>query len=255
MTDFTTVPVVHTVPGADAVTVERDRPFTADPAPPTFDLYRPPAAAAPCPAVIFVSGYPASGLAQLTRTSLKDWASYVGWARMIAASGIAAITYTGRTADDASTLIRYLRSHADALGLDPSRIGVWACSGHVPAALGVIAHDQPACAALLYGYLLDLDGARHVADAAAQFGFAVPPVTLAELPRALPILVVRAGRDAMPGLEPTLQRFVAAAHQREMAVSLLDHPTGPHAFDLVDDTPETRAVIDGVLAFLRRSLG
>ena len=101
------------------------------------------------------------------------------------------------------------------------------------------AREPLACAALLYGYLLDLDGATSVAEAAAQFHFAVPPVSLDELPRQLPLLVVRAGRDAMPGLDATLQRFVTAARAREvpLALTLIDHAKAPHAFDLMDDTP------------------
>jgi len=63
------------------------------------------------------------------------------------------------------------------------------------------------------------------------------------------MLVVRAGKDAMPGLDETLQRFVA-----RHPVTLIDHAEAPHAFDLVDDTPRTHEVIDEVLAFLRRAL-
>jgi dienelactone hydrolase len=252
--DFTSKPLVHTIAGADAVTVERDHTYSTEQGPLGFDLYRPPHATAPCPAVVFVSGLPDPGVVAMLGKPFKDWASYVGWARMTAASGVAAVLYTNRTAADGLALVRHLRANAASLGLDPERIGIWAASGHVPTALGLIARERFACAALLYGYLLDLDGATSVADASVQFHFAIPPVALDELPRELPMLVVRAGRDATPGLEPTLQRFLTAARARGMAVTLLDHPEAPHAFDLVDDSPRTHEVIDEVLAFLRRSL-
>jgi len=185
---------------------------------------------------------------------IKDWASYVGWARMVAASSIAAIAYTNRVAADGTALVRHVRANAGSLGLDPARIGIWACSGHVPTALGLIARERPACAALLYGYTLDLDGATGVAEAAAQFHFAMPPVSINELPREMPMLVVQAGRDALPGLAPALERFIAAVRKRELPVTVVEHAEGPHAFDLVDDSPRTHEVIEEVLAFLRRTL-
>jgi dienelactone hydrolase len=252
-TDFTSLPLVHTIAGAADVAVERDHVYTTEQGPLGFDLYRPPQATAPCPAVVFVSGLPDPGVKAMLGKALKDWASYTGWARLVAASGIAAIAYTNRTAADGTALVRHLRANAGALGLDPARIGLWACSGHVPTALALIAGERPACAALLYGYMLDLDGATTVAEAATRFYFAAPPVALDEL-RDVPMLVVRAGRDETPGLDATLQRFVAAAAQRQLPVTLIEHAEGPHSFDLVDDSPRTHEVIEEVLAFLRRAL-
>jgi len=82
----------------------------------------------------------------------------------------------------------------------------------------------------------------------------VPPVSLDDLPRDMPLLLVRAGRDEFVGINTTMQRFVEAARARHMAVTLIEHAEAPHAFDLADDSPRTREVIDEILAFLRRSL-
>lgn len=253
-TDFTSMQLVHTIDGAADIAVERDHVYTTDQGPLGFDLYRPPHATTPSPALVFVSGLPDPGVVAMLGKPLKDWTSYVGWARMVAASGIAGIAYTNREPADIAALLRHLRANAGPLGIDPARIGVWACSGNVPTALGSIARERLACAALLYGYMLDLDGSTSVADAAAQFYFAVPPVSLDDLPREMPMLLVRAGRDTTPGLDATLQRFVAAARARQLPVTLIDHAEAPHAFDLVDDTPATHAVIEQVLAFLRHAL-
>lgn len=252
-TDFTSKQLVHTIDGTADVAVERDHVYATDQGPLGFDLYRPPGAA-PSPAVVFVSGFPDPGMVAMMGKPLKDWASYVGWARMVAASGIAGVAYANREPADVAALLRHLRANAGPLGLDPARIGVWACSGNVPTALGLIAQESPACAALLYGYMLDLDGSTAVADAAARFYFAVPPVSLDQLPREMPMLVVRAGRDTTPGLDGSLTRFVAAARTSGLPVTFIDHADAPHAFDLVDDTQATRDVIDQILGFLRRSL-
>lgn len=254
-TDMTSQGVVHRIQGIADIAVERDRAYTTDLGPLPFDLYRPPGAAAPCPAVMFVSGFPDPGLAAMLGKPLKDWACYADWARLVAASGIAGITYANREPRDAVALIHHLRANAGELGLDPERIGAWACSGNAPMALALIARERLACAALLYAYLLDLDGATSVADAAAQYHFAAPPVALSELPRAAPMLVVRAGRDVTPGLDATLLRFVAAARDHRLPVELVEHAEAPHAFDLVHDSPRTHQVIEEVLAFLRRALG
>jgi hypothetical protein len=256
-TDFTSKPLVHTLAGAADVAVERDHTYPTEHGPLGFDLYRPPGApvARPSPAVVFVSGYPDPGMVAMFGKRLKDWASYEGWARLAAASGIVGIAYENRDPADAFALVRHLRTNAGALGLDPERIGVWACSGNVPNALGLLARERLACAALLYGYLLDLDGTTSVADASARFHFAAPKVSIDDLPRETPLLVVRAGRDEMPGLNETIDRFAAAARARGLPLTWLDHPEAPHAFDLVDDSPKTHAVIDEVLAFLRRALG
>jgi acetyl esterase/lipase len=253
-TDFTTKELVYTIAGAADVAVERDHIYRTDQGPLGFDLYRPPHATAPSPVVILVSGLPDPGVAAMLGKPIKDWASYQGWARMIAASGIVGILYLNRTSGDVVALVHHLRANAAELGIDPERIGVWASSGHAPTALALFAHQRLACAALLYGYLLDLDGATAVADAAAQYHFAVPPVALEELPRDRPMLVVRAGRDVIPGIDATLQRFVAAAHARQLPVTLIEHAEAPHAFDLIDDSPRTREVIEETLGFLRRAL-
>lgn len=255
MTDPTNLKLIYSVDGADQIAVERDHVYTTEQGALGFDLYRPPAAASPGPAVVFVSGLPDPGVVAMLGKPLKDWASYVGWARTVAASGIAAITYQNREPGDVVALIRHLRASAGALGIDPARIGVMAFSGNAPSALGVIARERLACAALVYPYLLDLGGATEVADAARQYYFALPAVTLDELPRDLPMVIVRAGRDTSPGLDSTLLRFVAAARERGLAVTVIEHAEGPHAFDLVDSSRRTREVIDEILGFLRRALG
>ena len=247
--DPASLSLVHTIPGADAVAVTPELPY-ADGL--TFDLYRP-AGPGPHPVVVLVQGYGSDG-PRMSARPMRAWASYVGWARLLAASGVAAVNYGPRTPDDGRALVEHLRADAAALDLDPARLGLWACSGHGPAALWLAAHTRPACAAFLYAYLLDLPGATEVAAAAAMFRFAAPPVALAELPAALPLLIVRAGADATPGLDASLQRFVAAAGARGQALTVRDVPDAPHAFDLMDPSPASRAAIDDVLAFFVRQL-
>jgi hypothetical protein len=260
--EMTLKPVVYTVPGMDAVTVQRDVAYRTTPdGALTLDLYHPRDAGsgAARPAVVFVSGYPDPGFEAMVGCKFKEMEQYVSWARLAAASGLVAITYTNREpVADLDALLAYLRAHAAALGIDADRIGVWAGSGNAPAALAVLLRDPRVfqCAALCYGFLLDLAGSTAVADAAAQFHFANASAgkSIDDLPRDLPLFLVRAGQDAIPGLNQAMDGFVAAALARNLPVTVVNHATGPHAFDVLDDSDASREVIRAIVAFLRSHL-
>ena len=121
--------VVLRVPGTETVDVTRDRPWGR--AGRLFDLYRPPDAPGPLPAVVLVTGFADPGFRAVAGCAFKDTAPFSSWARLLAASGLAAITYSNADpAADAPAVLAYLRDHADELGIDAGRFGLWACSGH-----------------------------------------------------------------------------------------------------------------------------
>jgi acetyl esterase/lipase len=228
----------------------------------TMDLYSPPDAKGGerRPAVVFVFGYPDPGFEAMLGCKQKDMGSYVSWGRLAAASGLIAVTYTNRDpAADLDALLDYLRQNAASLGIDESRIGIWACSGHVPLALSVLmrgASDSFKCAVLCYGFMLDLEGSTAVAEAAARFMFANPGAgrSVDDLPQELPLFVVRAGRDETPRLNESLDRFMAAALARNLPVTFANHTAAPHAFDLLDTSETSREMIRRILSFLRLHL-
>ena len=246
--------VHYDLPGMDAVSVRRDVAYTtpAD-SESTLDVYYPPhrAASDRTPAVIFVSGFPGA---------VKRIGSFVSWAELMAASGLVAITCATRDpVVDMEAVLAYVREHAASLGIDGNRMGLWACSGHVPNALSLLAGPERSylkCAALCYGAMLDLDGSTVVADAARQYGFANPASghTVEDLPRDTPLFLARAGRDEFPGLNTALDAFLARAVRDNRPVTFVNHATGPHAFDVADDSPATRDVIGQILAFMRSHL-
>lgn len=246
MTDMTKKALVYMVPPANRVVVERHEYMTPE-GPLAFDLYR---AALPSSAVvILVSGYPDPGIAAMLGKPLMDWISYQQWARLIAASGVNAVTYLNRTPADVFALIHCLR----AAPLSLERLAVWSCSGNVPNALEVVRRARVTSAAFLYPFLLDVDGATHVADAATMFRFARPHVVLEDL-AATPLLLVRAGCDTTPGLTTSFDRFVEKARARNFPLTVIEHPTGPHAFDVLDDSPRSGEVIAEVIRFLQCTL-
>jgi hypothetical protein len=169
------------------------------------------------------------------------------------------VTYTNRTPGTApSQLLGFLQANAARFGIDSSRIGLWSCSGNVPNALELLIDRQPAaaCAVFAYGYMLDGPGSAVVADAARRFGFVNPVAgrSVADVPGGVPLLVVRAGLDEMPGLNETIDRFVGQATARNLPVSLINHARGAHAFDINEPTEGTGRVVRQILAFLRLHL-
>jgi hypothetical protein len=244
---MTLKPVLHTVPGMDEVATREVEYATGR----VIELYTPPGATGRLPAVVFVAGYADPGSEQVFGCKLKDMASYVSWGRLVAASGpskMIGVTYTNREPTDAHAMLAYLRDHAAELGIDDQRLAIWACSGNVPLAMSLL--DGMRCAALCYGIMGDRDGGTETAQAAAMFRFANPGTTVEQLPR-IPLFLARAGRDQLPGLLVALDRFVAAAIAQGLPITLANHPTGPHAFDLLDDSPTTRANVQQIVAFLQ----
>ena len=243
--------VFYNLPGANAVSVRRDVAYTTPvDSESTLDVYYPPdrTASDTTPAVILVSGFPGA---------VKRIGSFVSWAELMAASGLVSITCATREpVADMEAVLAYVREHAASLGIDGNRMGLWACSGHVPNALSLLARPKRTClkcAALCYGAMLDLDGSTVVADAARQYGFANPASdnTFDDLPRGTPLFLARAGRDEFPGLNTALDAFLAQAVRDNRPVTFVNHANGPHAFDVADDSPATRDVIRQVLAFMR----
>jgi len=237
--------VLH-LPGMDQVEVRREQRYGDGG---TFDLYVA-AGAAPAPTVLFVYGFPDPRFAQ----GLRQMGAYTSWGRLLAASGMNAIAYSYREpVSDLAALLTHLRQNAGALGIDVGRLGIWSASGNVPTALNLLMTEPPdtfRAAALLYGYMLD------VPEAAQQFGIGVPARgrKIDDLPRAVPLLIVRAGQDQTPLLNVSVDSFVTAALARDLPLTLINQPGAPHSFDLFDDTDASRSTIRRILSFLAERL-
>ncbi|WP_437547701.1 hypothetical protein WME97_47260 [Sorangium sp. So ce367] len=247
------------IPGMDAVILRRDIAYQAtDAGALTFDLYAPPTAVAVAraPAVVFVSGYPDPGFESVFGCKRKEIGQSTSWGRLVAASGLVGVNYTNREPSDLHALLEHLRQNAASLGIDERRIGLWACSGNVPMALSALMREPSGslrCAALCYGFMLDLGASTRVAEAAAQFRFVNPCAgkSVDDLPPDLPLFIARAGQDRMPHLNETIDDFVAGALARNLPVTLVNQAAAPHAFDLLDDSGASRETIRSLLGFLR----
>ena len=228
----------------------------------TLDLYHPPGwrDGQMAPAVILVSGLSDRGARQMLGCRINEMESFASWARLIATCGAIALTYTTDTdpARDLQSVLHHVVSAAGPLGIEIDRIGLFASSSHVPNALGLLM-AEPArlrCAVLAYGFMLDVDGSTGVENAQRVWRFANPAAgrSVDDLPPDVPLLIVRAGHDAIPQVNPSIDAFVAHALRRNLPLTMINHHRAPHAFDLDDDSEMSVEVVKEMLAFLRRTL-
>ena len=227
-----------------------------------MDIYYPPdfSSGSRVPAVIFVSGYSDPGFQKMLGCKLKEMESYISWGKLTAASDLVAITYSAvDPVADVGALLDFVRQNAPTLGIDQDRIGIWACSGNAPNALSILmkqGRDHMKFAVLLYPYLLGLDGHTGTAESAKRFGFINPceGKSIEDLPPNTPLFIVRAGRDEMPQLNETMDRFLSRALSSNLPIRFTNHPTAPHGFDILDDSKATHEIIDRILTFMRFQL-
>ncbi len=221
-----------------------------------FDLYLPAGSDSPAPVVVLITGYPDPGFEARIGLKQMQIRAYQDWARLLAANGMAAVIYSNvEPTKDAFKLLEFLRCEARQLEIDPERIAIWSCSGSVPNAINVLHKDSALrCGALLYGFMLDAQGSSVVQETAATFGFANPHTGMANFPENTPILIMRAGQDAFPGLNDSIDNFEAEAISRNSPVSVVRYGEGVHGFDVLDSSQRSIEMIKLCLGFLRLRL-
>jgi len=252
--------VQYDLPGASAVRIERGVAYRSGSDSHTLDIYYPPDRDTPVPAVLLITGLSDLGAIRMLGCRISEMESYVSWARLIAASGLVAITYTTDKdpTDDTAAVLQYVRTDGHRLGIDHTRIALHATSSHVPNALGQIVNhgDRITSALLCYGFMLDLDREKGVAGAQKTWRFVNPSAgcSVADLPKNVSFFLVRAGHDQTPGVNPSIDAFVRHTIRENLPVTLVNHATGIHAFDLEDGTAGSRQIVAQMLAFLGISL-
>ena len=228
--------LVYQLPGMDKVTVRANLPYKKiDTGELALDVYYPLdyQQGTARPAVVFING-----VGDRPGSKLKDWNVYRQWGRLIAASGWIAVTFDARGPDaqartDIRDLFQYLRASGAKLGIDPKRLAAWVCSANVFPGLP---------------YLME-ESDSGVLCAVVYYGWADP----AKFRRDLPVFLARAGRDS-PRLNEGLDRLFSRALAAGAPWTLANAPESHHAFDVVDETAESRRVMRETLAFFAEFL-
>ncbi len=221
-----------------------------------MDVYYPEARQELLPAVILVTGFPDPGYQQKMGMKQREVMWYVSWAKLLAASGIIAITYTNTDpGKDVSSLFAYLREQGTGLGIDSDALGIMSMSANASNALAVLLREPSVqCGALLYGYTMDLGDSTYVADAQKVFGFSMPDRDMDGFPDTVPLLIARAGNEENPGLNESIDLFVEEASKRDAPVSVLHYEEGSHCFDILDESLDSIAAVKKILQFMQSNL-
>jgi dienelactone hydrolase len=160
---------------------------------------------------------------------------YIAWARTAASRGVTAILpdlRDGNQAADFRVLVSALASRGASFGVNGDAIAVFAGSGNVYSALPVV--QDPSLTAVK----------------AAVMYYGTGPVT--DFRRDLPLLYVRAGLDR-PEVNRDIADLVMRAVSQNAPVTLLNHASGYHAFEMFNDDDATRGVMEQTLGFVRQA--
>jgi dienelactone hydrolase len=193
-----------------------------------MDVYRPSAfARSPGPTLIYFN----RGVGRESRNAL--FPSH--WARVAASRGVAVVVADLRDRKEAADfllLLSYLTARGAQHGVDRDAIAVFAASGNVYSAFPVV--EDP----------------KQTAVKAAVMYYGSAPIT--EFRLDLPVLYVRAGLDR-PEVNRQIAELASLAISQNAPMTLLNHPTGYHAFEAFNDDDATRDVMEQTITFVRRA--
>ena len=68
------------------------------------------------------------------------------------------------------------------------------------------------------------------------------------------MFIGRAGRDEVPTMDDSIDRFVKEALVKNISLSLMNHPQGVHGFDNQNDDERSREIIRNAIAFMQAHL-
>ena len=263
--EFVNKRIVYQVPGMQKVRVKRNLVYkSAGGRDLQMDVYSPRSSRRRLPAVLFIHG---GRVPPNLLTTPKDWAVYVSFGELAAASGFVGVTFNHRfytwesLADsqaDVMDAVKYVRENAAMLGVDPERIILWGISaGGI--FLSEPLRDRPPYVSALIGYYvqLDLRTSRRAAPASVSDETLRDFSPLYYLEKAAtknytypPMFIARAGLDDA-NLNGGLDSFVQLALKNNVSLELFNHPQGHHGFDIEDDNERSREILKRTIEFIR----
>jgi hypothetical protein len=214
----------------------------------------------PLPIVIIVINYPDSVFNKIFGRDGKDLQMAVSWAELIAASGMAAVTYqTQFSHSETDSLIYFLKKSAEDYNIDMNNLCVFGASANTLAAQSLMQNDDYSikCAVFNYGILLTPDQKYYaeIDSAANMFGFYFSDLRkISRIPENIPMLVTRAGKDRFQIVKNTTDYFVAEAMRSNAQLTFINYSDGQHDFDVLDDTEISKLIIRQTVDFMKTHL-
>jgi dienelactone hydrolase len=250
------------LPGMDQVVVTHLEYPSAGGSPLPVDVFYPPdfAEGDPLPVVVFVMGY--ADWAPYLSAPLKEETQYVSWGRLVATSGLIAITYQTEQHDDLEAVVAWIQENGPLYHMDPRRIGLWSCAANSPTAMSFAmqeGRDLLKFAVFYYGQLLTpdneyRDGINEMCERAGCYAAELKDVT--QLRTGLPLLIVRGGREPMLRyVNDSIDHFLDIALANNVDVTLIEFEEGRHAFEEeMRSDPRAAEIIKQTLEFMKTRL-
>ena len=283
--------VVYSIPGMEHTQVRKDITYkTIDAMDLHMDVYYPARYQrhTPLPAVIFIHGDGPTSRLQ----DAKEDGQYTSWGKLVAASGLIAIIANHRStegltnvvgaANDVDDLISYVREQSHTLNINPDELGIWTCSAGAYIALRSALYEAAPfvrAIACYYGftelkaYYAGLYNTPESAEEEEEITellpderisgptfsdddfdeFSATEMLLHRTSEPAPIFIARAGLD-YPELNEALDRFIAEAIKQNTMLTVMNHPSGQHGFDVEDRDVRSEEIIAATLDFLQTHL-
>jgi dienelactone hydrolase len=267
--------ILYEIAGVDRVQVRRDLVYASHGGGDlTLDSYQPANLSpdARLPGVIIVHGGPIPPAMRPPEwPAIKDWDSFISYGQLVAASGLVGITFNHRYEDhrhinrsfeDVTAAIAYVRGRAAAFNLDPDRLCVWVFSGAGPH-LALFFHNRPhylRCVVAYYPGMADISTPEKLDRLAGEAlsdeerrNLSVTSYLKEEAAAGLSVFIARAGLDD-PETNEWIDLSVQEALAANAALDLMNHPTGRHAFDILDNDTRTREIIARTIEFIKANV-
>jgi acetyl esterase/lipase len=262
MEDIVMMPVVYKIPGMDRVEVRKDLDYKGKPDRYLkMDVYIPPGLSkgSARPAVLFIHGGAGA------ENTPKDWGIYISWGRLIGASGMVGVTFTHRlgypnphlkeAASDVADAIAFVRSHANDFHINKDRICLAAYSAGGPLLSSYMGESTSyiKCLVAFYAFLdvQNLEPHRQYEKQETLQAFSPIHYLDGAFP---PLFIARAGRDEIPGMKDSIDRFVAQAISKNAPITFINHPQGVHGFDNQNNDDRSREIVRAAISFMREHL-
>lgn len=260
-------PLQHRLRETNVVRAQIEIGKRRDGSPLVIHLTRPEAAQSkPLPVVLLLHG----GLPDEAPIRPSAWQVYRDWAAALAGRGNATImldhslSFPVRRLDQAlaelDAVLRWLARDGTGKGLDNSGLSAMSFSAGGLLLPEMLAEVRPLAVRrfVLFYPLLGIgpdDPGAGQTDAASAARMDSRAAVERIARRATPLLIIRSGKDEVPGLLGVLDPAIAALLAADAAVEIVNVPGAPHSIDFKADVPAAPAAIERALNFLSQPTG
>ena len=160
----------------------------------------------------------------------------LGWAQSAAELGFVVLAHsTGNSPkNDLVALVKWIRTKGKKYGLDGNRIGLWSSSN--------------ACDTAVRGLRPENNGFPKPSAIFAVFYYGNLTAYSGQDPE-VPMFIVTAGMDSWVDIA-RIEKFISKMNEKGSSITHLHYTTGHHGFEVGEDTPETRNIIDQTFSFM-----